>query len=305
MALLNIILMLLTFAFLHHEITITEARLDLGVCYGMMGDNLPSPEEVVRLYRSYNIGKMRLLDTNPNALAALRDSGIEVTVGTRNQDLESIASSGSKDVVRHQRATSVVNEYGYSGMWITTVVPNTTLVSFNPPSSATFSDAACADMVGIINFLSSNGSPLMIKAYPYFAFDIYPVNVSLDYVLATATDPVVQDGSLSYSNMLDAIVDGFYWAMEKEGVTGVDVVVSETGWPSQGHSYFTDPELAQTYNKNLVKRFLAKTGMPKRPDRSLGGFIYSMFDENEKPARVDKYFGLFYPSGKPVYRVFD
>lgn len=115
-------------------------------------------------------------------------------------------------------------------------------------------------MVGIIDFLSSNGSPLMIKAYPYFAFDVYPKNVSLDYALSTATDAVVQDGSLSYYNMLDAIVDAFYWAMEKEGVTGVDVAISESGWPSQGESYFTDPDLAQTYNKNLVKRFLAKTG---------------------------------------------
>ncbi|KAI6683777.1 hypothetical protein NL676_029690 [Syzygium grande] len=93
MALVNIILVLLTIAFVHHQIATTEARLDIGVCYGMVGDNLPSPTAVVKLCQRYGIGKLRLFDPNPAALAALRGSGIEVTLGTKNEDLQSIASS--------------------------------------------------------------------------------------------------------------------------------------------------------------------------------------------------------------------
>ncbi|KAL3749195.1 hypothetical protein ACJRO7_010311 [Eucalyptus globulus] len=339
MALVNVILMLLAFTFVHHQVTITEARLDVGVCYGMIGDNLPSPAAVVQLYRRYKIGKMRLFDPNPATLAALRGSGIEVTLGTKNQDLQTIASSvgaaktwfdtnvrpfmsdvkityltAGNEVVPGDLAQyvlpamrnlqSVVNSYGYTGVGITTVVATSTLGTSYPPSSSKFSDAARADMVGIIKFLSSNGSPLMINAYPYFAYASDPANVRLDYAQFTATGPVVRDGSLSYSNLLDAVVDAFYWAMEKEGVTGVNLVVSESGWPSAGNGDFTTPGLAQTYNRNLVKRFRANAGTPKHPDRSLGGFIFAMFNENQKPAGTEQNFGLFYPAGTPVYTIF-
>ncbi|KAF7852306.1 hypothetical protein BT93_L4600 [Corymbia citriodora subsp. variegata] len=339
MALVNMILLLLTFAFVHHQVTITEARLDVGVCYGMIGDNLPSPAAVVQLYQRYNIGKMRLFDPNAAALAALRGSGIEVTLGTLNQDLPSIASSvdaaktwfdtyvqpfmsdvkitylsaGNEvvpgDLAQYvlpamQNLQSVVAGYGYSGLQITTVVATSVLGTSYPPSISTFSDAARADMVGIIRFLSSSGSPLMINVYPYFAYASDPVNVRLDYAQFTAIGTVVQDGSLSYPNLLEAVVDAFYWAMEKEGVTDVDLVVSESGWPSAGNGDFTTPALAQTYNQNLVKRFRANSGTPKHPDRSLGGFIFAMFNENQKPAGIEQNFGLFNPTGTPVYNVF-
>ncbi|KAF7848545.1 hypothetical protein BT93_L1849 [Corymbia citriodora subsp. variegata] len=333
------ILLLLTFAFVHRQVAITEARLDVGVCYGMIGDNLPSPAAVVQLYQRYNIGKMRLFDPNAAALTALRGSGIEVTLGTLNQDLPSIASSvdaaktwfdtyvqpfmsdvkitylsAGNEVVPGDLAQyvlpamrnlqSVVNGYGYGGLQITTVVATSVLGTSYPPSSSTFSDAARADMVGIIKFLSSSGSPLMINVYPYFAYASDPVNVRLDYAQFTATGSVVQDGSLSYPNLLEAVVDAFYWAMEKEGVTDVDLVVSESGWPSAGNGDFTTPVLAQTYNQNLVKRFRTNAGTPKHPDRSLGGFIFAMFNENQKPAGIEQNFGLFNPAGTPVYNVF-
>lgn len=338
MALVNIVFKLLVVAFLHHRVAITEARLDVGVCYGMVADNLPSPATVVQLYKSNNIGKLRLFDPNAAALTALEGSGIEVSLGTLDQDLQSIASSvaaaktwfdtnvqpyitdvnityltAGNEVVPGdlaqfvlpaiQNLQSVVNSYGYSGLRVTTVVATDTLGTSYPPSASTFSDAASATMVGIIEYLSSTGTPLMLNAYPYFAYASDPTDVRLDYAQFTATGPVVQDGPLSYSNLLDAIVDAYYWAMEKQGVTNVDLVISESGWPSAGNGAFTTPQLAQTYNQNLVKRFLANTGTPKRPNSSLGGFVFAMFNEDQKPAGTEQNFGLFYPSGTPVYNV--
>ncbi|KAL3749040.1 hypothetical protein ACJRO7_010176 [Eucalyptus globulus] len=87
------ILILSIVASLHYHIRIAIALSDIGVNYGMVGDNLPSPETVVQLYKKYSIGKIRLFDPNPDALNALRGSGIDVTLGIRNQDLPSIASS--------------------------------------------------------------------------------------------------------------------------------------------------------------------------------------------------------------------
>ncbi|KAF8043453.1 hypothetical protein BT93_A1707 [Corymbia citriodora subsp. variegata] len=338
MASVNIILMLLTFAFVHQQVAITEARLDVGVCYGLLGNNLPSPAAVVQLYQRYKISKLRLFEPNPAALAALKGSGIEVTLGTLNQDLQSIASSvdaakkwfdtnvkpfisevnityisAGNEVIPGESAKyvlpaiqnlqKVVSDSGHTTIGVTTVVATTVLGTSYPPSKAIFSEAARSDMVGIVKFLSSSGSPLMINVYPYYPYASDPVNVRLDYAQFTATGTVVQDGPLSYSNLLDAVVDAYYWALEKEGVTNLNLVISESGWPSAGNGNSTTPALAQTYNQNLVKRFLKNTGTPKHPDRSLGGFIFAMFNENQKSTGIEQNFGLFNPDGTPVYNV--
>ncbi|XP_030531443.1 probable glucan endo-1,3-beta-glucosidase BG4 [Rhodamnia argentea] len=334
---INIVILVGTL--LHCHIGITKAWLDIGVNYGMVGDNLPSPATVVQLFKKYNIGKMRLFDPNPVVLNALRGSGIDVTLGVKNQDLQTIASSVdaaktwfdtnvqpymSKVTIRYISAGNevvpgdlaqyvlpamenlqiVLNHYKYTGVKVSTAVAMGTLGSSYPPSSGAFSNEARADMVGIIKFLSNTKSTLLVNVYPYFAYASDPTHVKLDYAQFTAPGPVVKDGDLSYSNLLDAMVDAFYWAMEKEGVSSVDVVVSETGWPSAGNGVFTTPQLAQTYNQNFVKKVLAKRGTPKRPGHYLEGFIFAMFNEDQKPPGVERNWGLFYPDGTPVYHVF-
>ncbi|KAF7848490.1 hypothetical protein BT93_L1900 [Corymbia citriodora subsp. variegata] len=333
------ILVLLIAALLHCHIGITKAQLDIGVNYGMDGDDLPSPATVVQLFKNYSIGKMRLLEPNNDVLEALEDSNIDVTIGIKNEDLPSIASSpqaagvwfnehvqpfiplmnfqyitaGNEvvpgDLAKHvlpamQNIQNVINSYNYTGLRVTTAVEIAALEGFDPPSKGASAQNARADMVGIINFLSNTSSPLLVNVYPYFKFASDPDHVRLDYAQFTATSPIVQDGNFSYYNMLDAIVDAFYWAMEKEGVSSVDAVVSESGWPSAGDGLWTTPLLAQTYNQNFLKKFIARQATPKRPDHYLEGFIYGMFNENKKPAGVDQHWGLFNSDGTPVYPVF-
>jgi len=58
----------------------------------MMGDNLPLANEVVSLYKSNDIMRMRIYNPDQAALQALRNSGIELILGVLHQDLQGLAT---------------------------------------------------------------------------------------------------------------------------------------------------------------------------------------------------------------------
>lgn len=339
MASLKMFLLVGVMIFVHSPMVIMGDKIDIGVCYGMVASTLPSPTDVISLYKKYNIGKLRLFDPNPDALQALRGSGIDVTLGVRNEDIPSIAASvkgatswfktnvqpyltditfpfisvGNEAIPggfanyiapAMKNLQAVLNDQNLNDITVTTTVAAMVLGVSYPPSASVFSPEARGALLGVINFLSIRRSPLMVNVYPYFAYASDPDNVRLDYALFTAEDPVVFDGNLSYYNLFDAVVDSFYWAMEKQGVNNVGVAVSESGWPSAGNGNYTTRELASTYNNNFKQHVLSNAGTPKRPGAYIEGFIFAMFNEYLKPAGIEQNWGLFYPNMEPVYRVF-
>ncbi|KAL0352850.1 UNVERIFIED_CONTAM: Glucan endo-1,3-beta-glucosidase 11 [Sesamum angustifolium] len=52
----------------------------LGINYGQVGNNLPSPEKVLDLLRALKLTKARIYDTNPQVLTAFANSSIELIV---------------------------------------------------------------------------------------------------------------------------------------------------------------------------------------------------------------------------------
>ncbi|GLJ18427.1 hypothetical protein SUGI_0326520 [Cryptomeria japonica] len=67
----------------------------IGVNNGLMGDNLPSQDEVVALLQEYSIGKYRIFKQEPTVFKAFKNSGIEIVVGVANSDLQNMSSSKS------------------------------------------------------------------------------------------------------------------------------------------------------------------------------------------------------------------
>ncbi|XP_021738771.1 probable glucan endo-1,3-beta-glucosidase BG5 [Chenopodium quinoa] len=311
---------------------------DVGVCYGLVGDNLPSPKDVVSLYKRHNIRKMRIFEPYPEVLEALRGSNIDLTLGVKNTDIPTLASSEDAanswfisnvhPYVNDIRITyiSVGNEVipgefsdsilpamqnlqnvlrsNNLGTRTTTVVHSAVLGTSFPPSAATFSDSARPFISGIIQFLSSQKSPLLVNLYPYFPYAADPENIRLDYAQFRTTEPLIKDGALRYSNLLDAMLDGFFSAMEKEGVNDVNIIISETGWPHDGNGNITTPGLAATYNRNFIHHVNDFEGTPKRPAALLEGFIFAMFDEDLKDPGVEQHWGLFSPNMQPNYNIF-
>ncbi|BBN06386.1 protein MpGH17.13 [Marchantia polymorpha subsp. ruderalis] len=179
-----------------------------------------------------------------------------------------------------------------------------------PPSNSTFKAWEASILAPVFAFLARTGSPFMINAYPYFAYTGNPKNTSLNFVLfqpadasETRFDPV---SGLTYSNMFDAQCDAVFWAMEKLGFKNVSIAVTETGWPSAGDPYEFGPSMAdaQTFNRNLIRHIGTGVGTPLRPGAVIDTYIFALYNENLKAGPAsERNFGLFYPTGVPVYDV--
>jgi len=316
------------------------AANSIGLNYGLLGDNLPSPSNVINLYKSIGISRIRIFDPNTEVLNALRGHrDIEVTVGVKDQDLAALAASeeavkgwfaaniesyladvnitfitvgnevipgpiGPQVLPVMQSLTNLVKSRNLP-ISISTVVAMSNLEQSYPPSAGMFTSQARQQLVPVLKLLSQTSTPILVNIYPYFAYASDPANIRLDCASFNTKSIVVQDGSLGYSNMFDAIFDAFVWAMEEEGVKNLPMVVSETGWPSAGNGNFTTPAIASTYNRNFVKHIASGKGTPKRPNKSMNGFLFATFNENQKPAGTEQNFGLYNPSDmKPIYKLF-
>ena len=311
----------------------------IGVNYGRLGDNLPPSTQVVALLKSRNINRLRLFDPNLDALEALQGSGIEVVLGTLNQDLPQLAADlsfarswVSTNVIPYSqnvrfRYISAGNEvipgnlaaYVFPAMQnldqalrdaqlpysipVSTSVSTAVLGTSYPPSQGEFSMDIDPIMRSITGFLAANGSPFLVNVYPYFSYINDPVNVPLDYALFNSSRVVVRDGELEYKNLFDAITDATYTALEKAGGASVKVVVTESGWPSNENGQIATIENARMYNNNLVAHLSGAKGTPKKPGESIEAYVFAIFNEDLKPRGTEQNFGLYYPNMTEVYHV--
>ncbi|XP_073025017.1 putative glucan endo-1,3-beta-glucosidase GVI [Primulina eburnea] len=306
----------------------------IGINYGLLGDNLPAPADVISELRARGISKIRVFEPRPDVLTALIDSGISVIIGTRNEDLEALASDLSvaqswveTNVVPYQSSVNILcisagNEVipgelaayvpgamqnldsaltaANLAIQVSTAVSMQVLAASYPPSQGAFSAETNPVMAQVVAFLASKNSPLLLNVYPYFARAGDPVNVPSDYALFEDTASPVPDSPFIYYNLFDAMVDAAYAALEKVGGTGVEIIVSETGWPTDGSSEAT-VENAQRYVNNLIQHVSSGAGTPRRPGKDIETYIFAMFNEDLKPGGVEQHWGLYYPNLVEVY----
>ncbi|GMI77756.1 hypothetical protein like AT1G30080 [Hibiscus trionum] len=319
--------------------------VSLGINYGQVGSNLPPPDKVLDLLSSLKITKAKIYDTNPQILTTFANSNVELIVTVENQMLAVVmhpqqalqwVSTHVKPYFPATKITEIAvgNEVftdddtsliGYLvpamvsihdalvqlglDKYIQVSTPNSLAVlqeSF-PPSAGCFKTEVSEIMSQYLQFLSSTGSPFWINAYPYFAYKDAPDNVSLDYVLFNKNPGMVDPYTkLHYDNMLYAQVDAVVYAMFRLGYSGIEVRVSETGWPSKGDpdEVGATPANAAVYNRNLLRRQMRKEGTPLRPNTRLEVYLFALFNEDMKPGPTsERNYGLLEPDGTIAYNV--
>ncbi|PKA53075.1 Glucan endo-1,3-beta-glucosidase 11 [Apostasia shenzhenica] len=246
----------------------------IGINYGQVANNLPSPEKVIPLLRSIGVNRVKLFDTNPNILRSFAGTDIELTVGLPDPLIPQIRDPAtalswirsnikpyllrtkisaitvgnevltSNDSALIQNLLPAMKSVHYAlasvgldrRIAVTTAHSLTVLSSSYPPSAGAFQPGLLTYICPLIHFLNKTRSPFLINAYPFFAYKADPKRVSLDYVLFRPNAGVVDNSTgLRYGNMLHAQVDALLAAVAAAGVERtVEVRVSETGWPSAG-----------------------------------------------------------------------
>ncbi|XP_027361178.1 glucan endo-1,3-beta-glucosidase-like [Abrus precatorius] len=311
------------------------AAQSIGVCYGVNGGNLPSRQEVVDLYKSNGIGRMRIYYPDEEAFQALKGTNIELILDVAKETLQSLTDSNaatnwvnkyvtpySQDVkFKYITVGNEIhpgdNEAQYilpamtnihnaissanlqSQIKVSTAIDTTLITNSYPPNNGIFTDDASPYIKPIIDFLVNNGAPLLTNVYPYFAYAGNQQSINLDYALFNQQG----NNDAGYQNLFDAILDSVYAALEKVGASNLQIVVSESGWPSEGGDGAT-AQNAATYYSKLISHSKSGNGTPKRPGGPIETFLFAMFDENQKTgAETERHFGLFNPDKSPKYQL--
>lgn len=316
-----------------------------GINYGQIGNNLPQPEKVLDLLSSLKITKTKIYDTNPQILTAFANSGVELIVTVENDKLSDLTdpqqalqwvSSRIKPYFPATKITGIaVGNEIFTGddmtlmsylvpamisihgalvqlgleSYIQVSTPNSlaVLAESYPPSAGSFQGELTGVMSQFLRFLSNTKSPFWINAYPYFAYKDSPTQISLDYVLFNPNSGMVDPYTkLHYDNMLYAQVDAVICAIARMGFEGLEVKVTETGWPSKGDvdEVGATVENAAIYNRNLLRRQLGNEGTPLRPNMRLEVYLFALFNEDLKPGPTsERNYGLYQPDGTMAYNV--
>ncbi|XP_057955502.1 glucan endo-1,3-beta-glucosidase 14 isoform X1 [Malania oleifera] len=260
--------------------------LDMGINYGQIANNLPSPSRVAVLLGSINISRVKLYDADPKVLGAFSYSNVEFIIGLGNEYLSDMTDPNKalawieqnvQPYVSQTKITCITvgNEVFSSNdtqswpyllpsmqamynalvnlgldkeVMVTTAHSLNILANSFPPSSGSFQENLAQYIQPLLNFHSQTNSPFLVNAYPYFAYKGSPDQVSLEYVLFEPNQNMTDPNTnLAYDNMLYAQIDAVYSAIKLMGHTDIEVKISETGWPSKG-----DPDEAGATVENAA-----------------------------------------------------
>nr|XP_048323702.1 glucan endo-1,3-beta-glucosidase-like isoform X3 [Ziziphus jujuba var. spinosa] len=272
------------------SLNISAGAQSIGVCNGRLGNNLPSEADAVQFFKDNGITRMRIYEPYQSTLQALRGSNIELTIGILNKNLQGLNDpAAATDWVQKNVRDFPDVKFRYIAVGNEVHVEDAETRYLLPAMQNIQSAISAANLQDQIKVSTAIYSGLLENSFP-------------PSTSAFRGGTVVHDPNtnLDYQNLFDALVDSVYAALEKAGGQNLKVVVSESGWPSEGGADASVSN-AQTYYKNLIDH--VKNGTPKRSG-AIETYLFAMFDENTKDGNeVERHFGLFTADKQPKYQL--
>jgi len=283
--------------------------------------------------------KLFSLETDPNFWASVSQHGLKVALGISNGDIQNIATGGDtvnilvNQMKPHAQAISWVcvgNEplgswYNNKftpylaravGRMYDVLQSNKLNIGVTIPQNFEFMQTSYPPSAGSIKteylqiikdtcaVMKSSGAPFMVNIYPFITRVQNRNDVPLDYCLFTAGENHwVRDGSYTYKNIFDAMIDALHVALDKIGYPDLEIVIGECGWPTAGDVDAT-PANAQTFLQNMINHCKSGQGTPRLPGRTIRCFAFEMYDENLKPTGpgpFEIHWGVCDGTGQPKF----
>lgn len=326
-----------------------EMEPKIGICYGQLGNNLPTQSKSIQLIKKLGAKRVKIYDANTKILEALKGTHLQASVMVPNEIITNISSNQTladewvktnvvpfypKTLIRYllvgneilsnppnttwfnlvpamRKIRYSVKKFGLKKIKVGTPLAMDALESSFPPSNGTFrSDVRDKVIKPLLRFLDRTKSFFFVDVYTYFAWANQPTQINLDYALLAATNITYKDpvSGLTYTNLLDQMLDSVIFAMKGLGYPNIRLFIAETGWPNGGDIDQIGANIynAATFNRNVVKKFMAKPpiGTPARPGVVIPTMIFALYNENQKPGPgTERHFGLLYPNGSYVYPI--
>lgn len=185
-----------------------------------------------------------------------------------------------------------LNECNLRNVRVVTPLDTSCLSCSYPPSASFFKPEFVPILKEIFEFTVNARSKICFNVYPYFAKQ----HVSEDFALF-GENPGYIDQGRRYNDLFCAQYDSVVHAVAKLGVRNsnrLELVVTETGWPSNGGEMSSDRNTCRYING--IKK-VCKEGTPLRPGpREI--LLFELYDENLKGGPdFERLFGVFKHNG--------
>eukprot|EP00897_Mesotaenium_endlicherianum_P006049 jgi/Mesen1/5472/ME000275S04786 len=174
----------------------------------------------------------------------------------------------------------------------------------SPPSTGEFNTTWLDQITKIAMLINDTKSIFSVNIYPFYNFRGKDgLKEGFVFFDKAGGATAVKDGALTYTNVFDANLDAIYSALEKIGFPDMDVIIGEIGWPTDGDPVAT-LALAERFNRQVVHHMYSRVGTPKRPNRTIEGYFFGLFDEDAKGIAAgpfERKWGLYTFDGRPKY----
>lgn len=128
------------------------------------------------------------------------------------------------------------------------------------PSGGDFRSDVKDEMVELVRWMDSNGSPFLVNIYPFLSLYENP-DFPVDYAFFDGNSNPIKDNGNTYTNMFDANLDTLVNSLKKAGVPDLKIIVGEAGWPTDG-DINANVKFAKKFYDGFLKKLASDKGNP-------------------------------------------